>query len=296
LNTCIKENMLLTASVGHIGRFDTLGNLIEMSSTSIRQSRFQKDAITSNYMGIKIEGVELIQLTNNSYLFVSPFYEHFMRPKDIPNYNFTHFNSEYDSGAFDETGIFLTSVADSTNLNKPYLLLVKLTDESDPEIDETYGYRVLELPLETDLIIRRIKYVGNYFYVSTNQKTYQIDIEGNFKVIINASMSDFFEYQGIFYADNGNEIYASTDSENWNLAHENLNYERFRQFFVADNRLFFYDLDEIHEVNIGNFSHLSIPNRELKGKKITSAIEFHGKLYVTTFNGLFSKKIENLSD
>jgi len=294
LDSHVKGNRLITTLPAQIAQFDTLGNLIEMGFVGQRQERFKKNTMTNKYMSQKIAEVEWIQLTTNNYL-DNVFNEYFLEPKEVPNYSFTHFNFEYDVGAFNEDGVFLTSVADSADLSKMYLLIVKMKNEIEAELDTNFGCKVIELPIESNTKIHHIKSIGDYFYVSTTEKTYWVDANGNYQMAFNKPMTDFFQYQDKYYADNGNVVYSSDNGLDWNIVRENLNYDGFRTFFVADNRLFFYDLDEIQEVNFSDFSYQSIPNRELKDKKITSATEFYGKLYVTTWDGLFMKPIEHLN-
>lgn len=211
--------------------------------------------------------------------------------------DFNRFNTEYDNGAFNSNNNFLTSYLTTQSPEQIRLLFFKtkpyIPYAYEQGLVDTLSILHIKLPIEGSVLVKRIQSVGQYFYVSTNSKSYQIKEDGTYKIVFEKPFMSIFEYKNEIYADLSDAVYVSKDGgETWQKVREGLSETDFRQYSLVAGKLICYhnenNLDEIISPD-SKFDFKTISNQGMENKRITSLTEFKDKVYATTLNGLFVK-------
>lgn len=292
MNSAIHDEELKVRGMYGLYTFDENG-IVQEFITGTNSSIYVKNAFSHNLTTTFYSSENNIAIVNTKYNFSNArkVQLNFWGNNNLP---FDKFNYGHEIGAFNENNVFLTSVQDSSDLDVMKLFMLKCNPIFwGVESDSTYGYKTIQLPIESSNEVHRMQSFGNQFFVSTNNNAYLVKEDATYQQIFNHTIHDFFEYNGKIYADNGDNIYSTTDGITWNIEASALNYTGFRQFFTANNNLYCFDDDQLFAVNPTDFSLTTISNRNLEGKKITSAIVYNHKVWLTTLDGLFTRNIEN---
>ncbi len=210
----------------------------------------------------------------------------------------------YPVGAFNDNGLFLTMVSDTSYYYRTNnsLCLINLNPydygygmiELDPEI--------LKIPLERDQYYRLnyIGAVGERFFVSLDGSGNQLLIvEPDGRVTINTDIpdriTDICSYNGVLYASTSyvHEVYYSVDQgTTWELLGTGFPAPGIR-FAIIQDELCFYVYSQIGRFDLDNEVVLELDNTGLEGDEITSVNEFNGYVWITTLNGLYFKPVED---
>jgi hypothetical protein len=296
LNSSVQGDSLTVMSIGLLGfvrSTDTILNgmaFIYTTNSIYEKNAFSKDIFTlknnnSKYMNIRF--TRDFWCHNNNCLSMGK-WTTFLK-------DFDRFNTEYDNGAFNSNNNFLTSYLTTQDQEQIRLLFFKTKpyDQFSYEqgLVDTPSVLHIKLPKESSVLVKRIQSVGQYFYVSTNEKSYRIKEDGTYKVIFDKPFTSIFDYKNEIYADLGDAVFVSKDSsETWQKVRDGLDETDFRQYcLVADRLICYHNENNLDEIILPNFNLKTISNQGMENRRITSLTEFKDKVYVTTLNGLFVK-------
>lgn len=180
----------------------------------------------------------------------------------------------------------LVGSANPFNLNYPYNSLNNLPKEH---------YQEIILPQAATNHINRMESFHQNFFVSTSDRTYLIRPDGSFRLLMEESANDFFEYNGKIYADFGDQVaFSEDDGESWNLISNTPVFSGFREFQDVYGHLIFFNEDQLYAVNPDDFSFTILDNKGVEDRKITAVLPFYQRVYIATLSGLFHKPIEAL--
>jgi hypothetical protein len=293
LTSSVIEDVLTFGGVYLIYSFENDGEQRAISSSNV-QSNYHRNFFSSNFIFLKDYQSKYLQIYNES--FFSPNRTIIQLP--LIDSSFIDYNFEYELGAGSDDNVAIVSLAKDETQTNVHLVLFKIynNEHYKAQIDTNFGYIQVELPVENDIKVHRMESDGVNFYITTTENSYRVEPNGDFQQIFDFPIREYFKYQNNWYADAGNAIYKSSDTGmSWELVADNLNYDGFRQFFEVENDLFFYYEDKVYNVtNISTFDYQELESRLLDGRKITSAIVYYDKVYLSTMNGIFSKPIDRL--
>ncbi len=293
VNSGIVEDVLIFRGVSLMFFFESDGTKKALT-TSHQQSGYHRNFFSRDFFFMKDYTRNEIRISNEQLYYQ---YSDYLRPQNIDS-SFTDYNFEYELGAGSDDNVAIVSLAKESAQSNIHLALFKVynAEYNYARIDTVFGYIQVDLPAENDIAVHRMESDGTNFYITTTENSYRVEPNGDFQRIFDFPVREYFKYQNDWYADIENAIYKSSDDGmNWQIVADNLDYEGFRQFFTVADDLFFYDEDKVYHItNITTFEYQVLESRLLQGRKITSAIVYYDKVYLSTLNGIFSKPVDRL--
>ena len=309
LNAAVVRNELVMISANNYSNITADGE-VELSSPShsTSLSYFIKHCIGKNFMALSFannypKGIQFYSTNENAFFDTDTrlYTQNIGYIDSLTPLKYKKFNYGLDNTAINEYNKTLLPVIKNADTSAISFILFDLKEYIDSlpySSDYTLSvnkYIEINLPTESTNNINRIESFHQNFYVSTEENTYLIRPDGNYKLITEGSASDFFQYDNKTFADFGNRILSSTDKgETWEEKNNTPVFDGFREFSEIYGRLIFYHKDELFLINSNNFSFTSLNSKGLEGSKITAVLPFHKQVYITTLSGIFSKPIEYL--
>lgn len=317
LNALVAKNNILLLNIYSFSNFTADGERNNSSNVhSVTMSYFKKQCISKNYVALTPAsyGDHFIQFysTDENDFFYEEIGLNINKVGGVPGdstLDYAQYNtSPYDNSAineFDQAILPVIKKADtaaivfilfdlreligstnSWNFDIPYNPLLNLPKEK---------YTEIVFPQELTNKINRIESFRQNFYVSTAENTYLIRPDGSFRLLMEGSAADFFEYDGKIYGDFGDRIaYTPDDGETWIVKSNIPVFPAFREFQDVYGHLVFFHEDDLYLVDPIDFSFSALKNKGLEGSKITAVLPFYQRIYVATLSGLFHKPIEAL--
>jgi hypothetical protein len=145
--------------------------------------------------------------------------------------------------------------------------------------------------------LRKLHSIDDYFIISMNRKCFRLSADLEVKEVLNGPLSGVIKNRFELYGIGGSKIYKSTDHGNsWQLLGENIDQlYQFFNFSVIENEIIMYRFSQLFHVEIGDtrIEAKEIDNDGLEGNSISSLSQFDGKVYVTTFSGMYTRSIED---
>ena len=185
----------------------------------------------------------------------------------------------------------------------PNLLLLDLKRNTDDpwlvRIDTARNQKITIPRIAYDVRPSSFHSVGDNFYFS-HRHTYRVSSDGELKVVLdNISITDFIKDGTNIYGIGYGKLYKSIDDGiSWSEV-QNLKAYDFdlMDYSKVDNKIIAYHRNgQILELALGPTGieqSRELENDGLQGKYITSVTEFQGKVYVTTYTGLYYRKLED---
>ncbi|OJJ20150.1 hypothetical protein BKI52_16900 [marine bacterium AO1-C] len=185
----------------------------------------------------------------------------------------------------------------------PTLLLLDLKPNTDDlrlvRIDTSRTQKITIPRVSHAILPGSFHSIGNNFYFSFYH-TYRLNSNGEIKVVLdNISISDFVKDGANIYGIGYGKLYKSIDDGiNWSEV-QNLqayDFELMDYSKVGDKIIAYYKYGQIFELTFGPTGieqSRELENDGLQGKYITSVTEFQGKVYVTTYSGLYYRNIDD---
>ena len=207
-------------------------------------------------------------------------------------------------GAFNEDGLFLTVIADTstyyhTNMS---LCLIDLNLASNQYDDLSIAPEVnrVQLNVGASVNLYHIDASGSRFFVSMDgdgNNLYVVEPDGQYTINtdIPDRITDIVTYHDTLYASTSYDqsLYTSVDGgDNWTLfgtGFPSLGVN----FFIVQDKLCFYIYSQLAMMDFENQVVVELANAGMEGDEITSVNEFNGYVWVTTLNGLYYKPVED---
>lgn len=121
---------------------------------------------------------------------------------------------------------------------------------------------------------------------------YKIKPNGEYRQVLafeNNYITQFFPFKGKLYGFAAGKFYVSQDNgESWTLLGISID-NAVARFSTVGDRLVAYALDAMYELDLDKNTLRELRNEGLEKNRITSISPFGGKVYVTTYSGVFIK-------
>jgi len=185
----------------------------------------------------------------------------------------------------------------------PTLLLLDLKPNTDDlrlvRIDTLKTQKITIPRISYDVLPSSFHSIGNNFYFS-HYHTYRVNSDGELKVVLdNISIADYVKDGTNIYGIGYRKLYKSIDDGmSWSeVANFQTNDFALMDYSKVDNKIIaYYRNGQIFELTFGPTGieqSRELENDGLQDKYITSVTEFQGKVYVTTYSGLYYRKLDD---
>lgn len=138
--------------------------------------------------------------------------------------------------------------------------------------------------------------INDIFFVNNPFGTYIIDTEGNHQQVSDDPLYDTFYYDRFYYGiANYGRFYKSSDAVSWSQVGELSSTFSLLDYTLLDGKNIGFRNSQIWIIspNESEIETTELDNTGLDGNQITSIGKFNGKIYVTTYSGIYYKDEED---
>jgi len=199
----------------------------------------------------------------------------------------------------DQALVVYSSTESSINQVKALLLDVTTYENSNTVFVDTVKTKVISYPGAHSAMVALQAVEENFFFSPYYSETYRITPNGDQVKVLDNCLMDIFEHNQVLYGISYDGLgYVSVDEGlTWQKRFELQPNFQDISFAKIDGKIIGFAFSQIFEIfpSLSTIEVKELDNYGLAGKKITSAVEFNGKVYLTTLSGVYYKDLKDLS-
>ena len=263
---------------------------IEISGFFLQHSTQFQMPVSSELFLTANERIALITSTQNPVSDVSNFYLDMEKvDPGFQGFDFPHF-SRSQAMAINSRNQCLIPYVTEGHWN---LLLADVTLRAN-EIVDTLQTQIYSQP-NVSFGWTRLNVFDDVFYVSRLNGTYRIDATREMRQVTDVGFYRMFEVDDTLYGLDFDELYASQDGITWAFIGNLDPVFSELKFTKIENKTIAFRFSQIWivEETAEGFNITELDNEGLFGHQINSIAVFNGKVYLSTFSGVFSKDLED---
>ncbi len=174
--------------------------------------------------------------------------------------------------------------------------LVDIKAEFNPNLINVYldttNTKIVRIPGEDRYGITALESNGDYFFITIGAMVYRIDNLGNIVNISGSPIYKIIESSGTLYGFGYDKVNISSNNGlSWGIGYTTPFEFSVLNYSIVDNKIIGYRDDQLWEISVSENELIvkELDNDGLKGVLITSVSGFNGKVYLTSFSGVYYK-------
>jgi len=184
----------------------------------------------------------------------------------------------------------------ATNEGKSILKLalidIQVTKMDTQSAIDTLQTKTIFLDEGAGINLHRVLCVGEDFFVSTSNRSYKIDKNGDVMQVLQKPIYCVLDMESALYGIGEGTMYLSTDNGvTWTAQNDVPSYVYRSEFTQISGKTIGYSNGRLWEVSLSKsgLSARELDNEHLQNQAITSISEFEGHVFLTTTSGVFFK-------